>query len=90
MAKCVMLVSVRQALTCPCNKPTTAAAADDAACRVDPNTPVTETFAEFKALVDEGKVRYVGISEASPEDIRAAHAVTPISAVQLEWSLWSR
>jgi hypothetical protein len=40
--------------------------------------------------VDEGKVRYVGISEASPADIRAAHAVCPLSAVQLEWSLWSR
>jgi aryl-alcohol dehydrogenase-like predicted oxidoreductase len=40
--------------------------------------------------VDEGKVRYVGISEASPDDIRAAHAVCPLSAVQLEWSLWSR
>lgn len=35
-------------------------------------------------------MRYVGISEAGPDDIRAAHAVTPLSAVQLEWSLWSR
>eukprot|EP00775_Hariotina_reticulata_P006545 gene6545-6771_t len=58
--------------------------------RVDPNVHVTETFAEMKALVDEGKVRYVGISEAGPEDIRAAHAACPLSAVQLEWSLWSR
>ncbi|KAF6264199.1 oxidoreductase B [Scenedesmus sp. NREL 46B-D3] len=58
--------------------------------RVDPNTPVAETFAEMKALVDEGKVRYVGISEACPDDIRAAHAVCPLSAVQMEWSLWSR
>ncbi|KIZ04897.1 hypothetical protein MNEG_3065 [Monoraphidium neglectum] len=58
--------------------------------RVDPNTPVAETFAEMKALQAEGKVRHVGISEASPDDIRAAHAVTPLSAVQLEWSLWSR
>lgn len=58
--------------------------------RVDPNTPVSETFAEMKALVDEGKVRYVGISEASPADIRAAHGVCPLTAVQLEWSLWSR
>eukprot|EP00878_Enallax_costatus_P005162 GHUV01005425.1.p1 GENE.GHUV01005425.1~~GHUV01005425.1.p1 ORF type:complete len:293 (+),score=57.39 GHUV01005425.1:920-1798(+) len=58
--------------------------------RVDPKTPVSETFQEFKALVSEGKVRYVGISEASPDDIRAAHAVCPLSAVQLEWSLWSR
>jgi aryl-alcohol dehydrogenase-like predicted oxidoreductase len=51
---------------------------------------VSETFAEMKALVDEGKVRYVGISEASAADIRAAHAVCPLTAVQLEWSLWSR
>jgi diketogulonate reductase-like aldo/keto reductase len=43
-----------------------------------------------QALVDEGKVKYVGISEAGPEDIRAAHAVCPLTAVQLEWSLWSR
>jgi aryl-alcohol dehydrogenase-like predicted oxidoreductase len=40
--------------------------------------------------MDEGKIRYVGISEACPEDIHAAHAVCPLSAVQLEWSLWSR
>lgn len=58
--------------------------------RVDPKTPVTETFSEMKALQEEGKVRHVGISEASPDDIRAAHAVTPLTAVQLEWSLWSR
>ena len=43
-----------------------------------------------KALVEEGKVRFVGISEASAADIRAAHAACPLSAVQLEWSLWSR
>ncbi len=57
---------------------------------MDPKTPVTETFAEMKALVFEGKVKYVGISEAGPDDIRAAHAVCPLTAVQLEWSLWSR
>jgi diketogulonate reductase-like aldo/keto reductase len=44
----------------------------------------------LQALMDEGKIKYVGISEACPEDIRAAHAVCPLSAVQLEWSLWSR
>jgi aryl-alcohol dehydrogenase-like predicted oxidoreductase len=44
----------------------------------------------MKLLVEEGKVRYVGISEASPDDIRAAHAACPLTAVQLEWSLWSR
>eukprot|EP00877_Chromochloris_zofingiensis_P009086 jgi/Chrzof1/4430/Cz14g12240.t1 len=58
--------------------------------RVDPNTPVKETFEEFKALVNEGKVKCIGISEAGPDDIRAAHAVHPLTAVQLEWSLWSR
>eukprot|EP00877_Chromochloris_zofingiensis_P011476 jgi/Chrzof1/6582/Cz19g01250.t1 len=44
----------------------------------------------MKELVKEGKVKYLGISEASPDDVRAAHAVHPLSAVQLEWSLWSR
>eukprot|EP00882_Tetradesmus_deserticola_P008446 GHRQ01008907.1.p1 GENE.GHRQ01008907.1~~GHRQ01008907.1.p1 ORF type:complete len:232 (+),score=88.84 GHRQ01008907.1:372-1067(+) len=58
--------------------------------RVDPKTPVADTFAEMRALVEEGKVRYVGISEATPADIRAAHAACPLTAVQLEWSLWSR
>lgn len=58
--------------------------------RVDPKTPVSETFEEFKLLVSEGKVRYVGISEASADDIRSAHKVCPLSAVQLEWSLWTR
>lgn len=58
--------------------------------RVDPKTPVEETFAEMKALVEEGKVKYVGISEASAEDIRKAHAVCPLTAVQLEWSIFTR
>lgn len=58
--------------------------------RVDPNTPVDETFAEFKALMAEGKIKHAGISEAGPEDIRKAHAACPLTAVQLEWSLWSR
>ena len=40
--------------------------------------------------MEEGKVKYVGLSEASPADIRKAHAVHPISALQIEWSLWSR
>ena len=44
----------------------------------------------MKKLVEEGKVRYIGLSEASPDTIRRAHAVHPISAVQMEWSLWSR
>ena len=45
---------------------------------------------ELKKLVEEGKVKYVGLSEASAGTIRRAHAVHPISAVQLEWSLWTR
>ena len=44
----------------------------------------------MKKLVEEGKVKYIGLSEASPNTIRRAHAVHPISAVQMEWSLWTR
>lgn len=45
---------------------------------------------ELKKLVEEGKVKYIGLSEASPDTIRRAHAVHPISALQMEWSLWTR
>ena len=45
---------------------------------------------ELKKLVEEGKVKYIGLSEPSPDTIRRAHAVHPITAVQMEWSLWSR
>ena len=45
---------------------------------------------ELKKLVEEGKVKYIGLSEASPDTIRRAHAVHPITAVQMDWSLWSR
>ena len=45
---------------------------------------------ELKKLVEEGKIKYIGLSEASPDTIRRAHAVHPISALQMEWSLWSR
>ena len=45
---------------------------------------------ELKKLVEEGKVKYIGLSEASASTIRRAHAVHPITAVQIEWSLWSR
>ncbi|KAF3332185.1 aldo-keto reductase 1 [Carex littledalei] len=45
---------------------------------------------ELKKLVEEGKVKYIGLSEASPDTIRRAHAVHPITALQMEWSLWSR
>jgi aryl-alcohol dehydrogenase-like predicted oxidoreductase len=58
--------------------------------RVDPATPVEETFGALGELVAEGKVRYLGISEASPESIRRAHAAHPLTAVQTEWSLFTR
>ena len=58
--------------------------------RVDTDTPVEETWGAMKELVDAGKVRYLGISEASPESIRKAHSVHPITALQTEYSLWSR
>ncbi|HEX9340799.1 MAG TPA: aldo/keto reductase [Thermoplasmata archaeon] len=58
--------------------------------RVDPKTPIEETVAAMAELVDEGKVRYLGLSEASSKTIRRAHAVHPISALQSEYSLWTR
>ncbi|KZB82228.1 aldo/keto reductase [Amycolatopsis regifaucium] len=58
--------------------------------RVDPNTPVEETWGALAGLVDEGKIRFAGISEASAETIRRAHAVHPVTALQSEWSLWTR
>ncbi len=58
--------------------------------RVDPEVPVQETWGAMKELVDAGKVRRLGISEAAPDTIRAAHAVHPVTAVQTEWSLWTR
>jgi aryl-alcohol dehydrogenase-like predicted oxidoreductase len=58
--------------------------------RVDPNTPIEETVGAMAELVKAGKVRYLGLSEAAPETIRRAHAVHPITALQTEYSLWSR
>ena len=58
--------------------------------RMDPAVPVEETVGAMAALVEAGKVRYLGLSEASAETIRRAHAVHPITAVQTEWSLFSR
>ena len=58
--------------------------------RVDPDTPVEETFGALGELVKQGKVRFLGISEASPDTIRRAHATAPLSAVQTEWSLFTR
>ncbi len=58
--------------------------------RVDTSVPVEETWGALRELVEAGKVRAAGISEAAPETIRRAHAVQPVSAVQTEYSLWSR
>jgi len=58
--------------------------------RVDPNVPIEETVGAMAELVQAGKVRYLGLSEASPETIRRAHEVHPISALQTEYSLWTR
>ncbi|MFC4082531.1 aldo/keto reductase [Amycolatopsis samaneae] len=58
--------------------------------RVDPDTPIEETWGALAELADAGKIRYAGISEASAASIRAAHAVHPVTALQSEWSLWTR
>ncbi|MEU8638712.1 aldo/keto reductase [Amycolatopsis sp. NPDC048633] len=58
--------------------------------RVDPGTPIEETWGALASLVEAGKIRYAGISEASAATIRAAHAVHPVTALQSEWSLWTR
>ncbi|CAI0432501.1 unnamed protein product, partial [Linum tenue] len=58
--------------------------------RVDISVPIEETMGELKKLVEEGKIKYIGLSEASPDTIRRAHAVHPITALQMEWSLWTR
>lgn len=58
--------------------------------RVDPNVPIEDTWGAMSDLVREGKVRYLGISEAAPDTIRRANAVHPITALQTEYSLWSR
>jgi aryl-alcohol dehydrogenase-like predicted oxidoreductase len=58
--------------------------------RVDPDVPIEETVGAMAELVDAGKVRFLGLSEAAPGTIRRAHAVHPVSALQTEYSLWSR
>jgi aryl-alcohol dehydrogenase-like predicted oxidoreductase len=58
--------------------------------RVDPNTPIEETVGALADLVAEGKVLHIGLSEASPDTIRRAHAVHPVAALQTEYSLWTR
>ncbi|XP_022858363.1 perakine reductase-like [Olea europaea var. sylvestris] len=58
--------------------------------RIDTTIPIEETMGELKKLVDEGKIKYIGLSEASPDTIRRAHVVHPITALQMEYSLWTR
>lgn len=58
--------------------------------RVDPETPIEETVGALAGLVQAGKVRYIGLSEADPDTITRAHAVHPVTALQTEYSLWSR
>jgi len=58
--------------------------------RVDTSVPIEDTWGALRQLVEAGKIRYAGISEAAPETIRRAHAVQPVAAVQTEYSLWTR
>ena len=58
--------------------------------RVDPNTPIERTVGALAELVAEGKVLHIGLSEAGPATIRRAHAVHPVTALQTEYSLWTR
>jgi aryl-alcohol dehydrogenase-like predicted oxidoreductase len=58
--------------------------------RVDPTVPVEDTWGAIRELVEAGKIRYAGISEAAPDTIRRAHAVHPVTALQTEYSLWTR
>jgi aryl-alcohol dehydrogenase-like predicted oxidoreductase len=58
--------------------------------RVDPNVPIEETVGAMAELVGQGKVRHIGLSEAAPDTIRRAHTVHPVTAVQTEYSLWTR
>jgi len=58
--------------------------------RIDTTVPIEVTVGEMKKLVEEGKIKYIGLSEASASTIRRAHVVHPITAVQIEWSLWTR
>ncbi len=59
-------------------------------CRVPPNNTIEESVAAMKEIVDSGKARFIGLSEANGNTIRKAHAVAPISYIEQEWSLWSR
>jgi len=58
--------------------------------RMDASTPIEETMGVLKELVEEGKIKYIGLSECTPSELRRAHAVHPVTAIQMEWSLQSR
>ena len=58
--------------------------------RMDPSTPIEETMACLHSLVNQGKIKYIGLSECTPTELRRAHAVHPVSAIQMEWSLQTR
>jgi aryl-alcohol dehydrogenase-like predicted oxidoreductase len=58
--------------------------------RIDPGTPIEDTVGTLSELIEEGKIRYYGLSEAAPATIRRAHAVHPVTAIQTEYSLWTR
>ncbi|XVF38292.1 hypothetical protein REPUB_Repub20aG0088100 [Reevesia pubescens] len=58
--------------------------------RIDTSVPIEDTMGELKKLVEEGKIKYIGLSEASVDTIRRAHAVHPITALEMEYSLWTR
>ncbi|KAH1083460.1 hypothetical protein J1N35_023221 [Gossypium stocksii] len=58
--------------------------------RIDAKTPIEDTMGELKKLVEEGKIKYIGLSGASPETIRRAHVVHPVSAINMKWPLWTR
>ncbi|CAK4694828.1 hypothetical protein LEN26_000710 [Aphanomyces euteiches] len=58
--------------------------------RMDPAVPIEETMRVLKSLVEEGKIKYIGLSECTPAELRRAHAIHPVTAIQMEWSLQSR
>lgn len=58
--------------------------------RMDPHTPIEETMRVLKSLVEAGTIRYIGLSECTPDELRRAHAVHPVTAIQMEWSLQTR
>ncbi|KAG9406910.1 hypothetical protein AC1031_003236 [Aphanomyces cochlioides] len=58
--------------------------------RMDPETPIEDTMRVLKSLVEEGKIKYIGLSECTPSELRRAHAIHPVTAIQMEWSLQSR